>query len=145
MRPSPNSGARRFRLCRPSRRGSETLSKAPWIHRFATAQLPSSVIFSNDRGIHLVRRDRFHDHPNITVVLQAGPYRVEDKRPVQGKRDVSWKIAGSERRSDPELQGAGTRPQGSATAVSQVAEVGDGLAPLCSALHKRAYVEDLFM
>ncbi|RKT47074.1 phosphodiester glycosidase family protein [Thiocapsa rosea] len=60
------------------------ISKGRRINRFETAKLLSGVIYSDERGIHLVRRGRFQDHPSITALLQTGPYLVEDGRPVRG-------------------------------------------------------------
>jgi hypothetical protein len=54
------------------------------INRLETAKLLSGVIYSDHRGIHLVRRGRFQDHPHIAALLQAGPYLVEDGRSVRG-------------------------------------------------------------
>ncbi len=54
------------------------------INRFETAKLLSGVVYSDDRGLHLVRRSRFRDHPGITALLQTGPYLVEDGRTVRG-------------------------------------------------------------
>ncbi len=54
------------------------------INRLETAKLLSGVIYSDDRGIHLVRRGRFQDHPGITALLQGGPYLVEGARAVRG-------------------------------------------------------------
>jgi hypothetical protein len=60
------------------------ISEGRRINRFETAKLLSGVIYSDDRGIHLVRRGRFQNHPEITALLQTGPYLVEDGRTVQG-------------------------------------------------------------
>nr|WP_245732023.1 phosphodiester glycosidase family protein [Thiocapsa roseopersicina] len=60
------------------------ISKGQRINRFGTAKFPSGKIYSDERGIHLVRRGRFHDHPHITALLQTGPYLVENARPVRG-------------------------------------------------------------
>lgn len=54
------------------------------INRFETATLLSGVIYSDGRGIHLVRRAQFQDHPGITALLQSGPYLVEGGRVVRG-------------------------------------------------------------
>ena len=54
------------------------------INRLETARLLSGVIYSDDRGIHLVRRGRFQDHPGITALLQGGPYLVEGAQAVRG-------------------------------------------------------------
>ena len=54
------------------------------INRFESAKLLSGVLYSDDRGIHLVRRIRFEDHPGITALLQSGPYLVEGGRTVRG-------------------------------------------------------------
>ena len=53
-------------------------------NRFETAKLLSGVVYSDDRGIHLVRRTRFRDDPGITALLQTGPYLVEAGRTVRG-------------------------------------------------------------
>jgi hypothetical protein len=60
------------------------ISKGQRINRFETAKLLSGVIYSDDRGIHLVRRGRFQDHPHISALLQTGPYLVENASPVRG-------------------------------------------------------------
>jgi hypothetical protein len=60
------------------------ISKGQRINRFETAKLLSGVIYSDDRGIHLVRRGRFQDHTHISALLQTGPYLVEDGRTVRG-------------------------------------------------------------
>ena len=60
------------------------ISKGRRINRFETAKLLSGVIYSDERGIHLVRRGRFQDHPSITALLQTEPYLVENARPVRG-------------------------------------------------------------
>jgi hypothetical protein len=60
------------------------ISKGQRINRFETAKLLSGVIYSDERGIHLVRRGRFQDHPHISALLQTGPYLVENGRPVRG-------------------------------------------------------------
>ena len=54
------------------------------INRFETAKLLSGVVYSDGRGIHLVRRAQFRDHPGINALLQTGPYLVEGARPVRG-------------------------------------------------------------
>ncbi|WP_296808076.1 phosphodiester glycosidase family protein [Thiocapsa sp.] len=60
------------------------ISKGRRINRFETAKLLSGVIYSDDHGIHLVRRGRFQDHSSINALLQTGPYLAEDARPVRG-------------------------------------------------------------
>jgi hypothetical protein len=60
------------------------ISKGERINRFETTKLLSGVIYSDDRGIHLVRRSRFQDHRGITALLQTGPYLVENGRTVRG-------------------------------------------------------------
>lgn len=54
------------------------------INRLETAKLLSGVIFADDKGIHLVRRGAFVDHPGISALLQTGPYLVEHGAPVRG-------------------------------------------------------------
>lgn len=54
------------------------------INRFETARLLSGVVYSDERGIHLVRRAQFQEHPGITALLQSGPYLVEGGRAVRG-------------------------------------------------------------
>lgn len=54
------------------------------INRLETARLLSGVIYGDGRGIHLVRRLRFQDHPGITALLQSGPLLVEGARAVPG-------------------------------------------------------------
>lgn len=60
------------------------ISRGNRINRFETAGLLSGVVFSDERGIHLVRRTRFRDHPGIAALLQSGPYLVEGGRAVRG-------------------------------------------------------------
>jgi hypothetical protein len=56
-------------------------------NRFETAKLLSGVVYSDERGTHLVRRSRFRDHPGITALLQTGPYLVDAGRVVRGLSD----------------------------------------------------------
>lgn len=60
------------------------ISEGRRINRFETAKLLSGVMYSDSRGIHLVRRTQFQDHPGITALLQSGPYLVEGGRAVRG-------------------------------------------------------------
>ncbi|MFZ0791054.1 MAG: phosphodiester glycosidase family protein [Chromatiaceae bacterium] len=54
------------------------------INRLETAKLLSGLIYSDGRGIHLIRRARFQDHAGIGALLQSGPYLVEEGRAVRG-------------------------------------------------------------
>lgn len=54
------------------------------INRFESAKLLSGVVYSDDRGIHLLRRSKFRDHPGITALLQSGPFLVEGGLAVRG-------------------------------------------------------------
>jgi uncharacterized protein YigE (DUF2233 family) len=54
------------------------------INRLETAKLLSGVVFSDARGIHVMRRSAFEDQPDITALLQAGPYRIERSQVVPG-------------------------------------------------------------
>lgn len=54
------------------------------IHRLENSKLLSGVIYCDDKGIHLMRRAAFVDHPEITALLQAGPYLIEGGLPVRG-------------------------------------------------------------
>ena len=54
------------------------------INRLETAKLLSGLIYSDGRGIHLIRRARFRDHAGIGALLQSGPYLVEEGRAVPG-------------------------------------------------------------
>ena len=54
------------------------------IGRLETTKLLSGVVYSDDRGVHLVRRAGFRDHPDIGALLQTGPYLVERGRAVRG-------------------------------------------------------------
>lgn len=54
------------------------------INRLETAKLLSGVIYSDERGIHLLRRAHFRDRAGITALLQSGPYLVEGGRAVAG-------------------------------------------------------------
>ncbi|MEY6431040.1 phosphodiester glycosidase family protein [Thioalkalicoccus limnaeus] len=60
------------------------ISEGQRIHRFERSRLLSGVIYSDQRGIHLVRRAQFRDHPGITALLQSGPYLVEHGQAVRG-------------------------------------------------------------
>jgi hypothetical protein len=60
------------------------ISRGSRTNRFETAKLLSGVVYSDDRGIHLVRRARFQDHPGISDLLQTGPYLVESGVTVRG-------------------------------------------------------------
>lgn len=51
---------------------------------FARTKLLSGVVYSDERGTHIVRRGRFQDHAGITALLQTGPYLVEAGRSVRG-------------------------------------------------------------
>ena len=53
-------------------------------HTLETSKLLSGVIYSDQKGIHLVRRAQFKDHPGITALLQTGPYLVEAGATVRG-------------------------------------------------------------
>ena len=61
-----------------------TISEGQRINRLETAKLLSGVIYSDSRGVHLVRRTQFQDHPGITALLQSGPYLVYGQRAVRG-------------------------------------------------------------
>jgi hypothetical protein len=54
------------------------------INRLENAKLLSGVVYSDGRGIHLVRRAQFQDRPGIAALLQTGPYLVELGETVQG-------------------------------------------------------------
>jgi hypothetical protein len=54
------------------------------INYFETVNILSGVLYSDDRGIHLLRRARFQDHPGIDALVQSGPYLVENGRAVRG-------------------------------------------------------------
>ncbi|WP_295408785.1 phosphodiester glycosidase family protein [uncultured Thiocystis sp.] len=54
------------------------------INRVETTRLLSGVLYGDDRGIHLLRRARFRDHPGIDALVQSGPYLVENGRAVRG-------------------------------------------------------------
>jgi hypothetical protein len=54
------------------------------INRLETAKLLSGVLYSDARGIHLVRRSAFRDHAEIDALLQTGPYLVEGAQAVRG-------------------------------------------------------------
>ncbi len=49
-----------------------------------TSKLLSGVVFCDAKGIHIVRRAQFKDHPGITALLQTGPYLVEAGTTVRG-------------------------------------------------------------
>jgi hypothetical protein len=52
--------------------------------RLETTKLLSGVVYSDDRGVHVVRRAAFRDHPSIDALLQTGPFLVEHGRAVRG-------------------------------------------------------------
>lgn len=54
------------------------------INQFETSKLLTGVLYGDDRGIHLMRRGRFAEHPGIDALLQSGPYLVEGGRAVRG-------------------------------------------------------------
>ena len=54
------------------------------VGRFESTKLLSGVVYSDDRGVHLVRRAGFREHPGIGALLQTGPYLVEHGRAVRG-------------------------------------------------------------
>lgn len=56
--------------------------------RLETTKLLSGVVYSDDRGVHVVRRATFRDHPGIGALLQTGPYLVERGRAVRGLSDA---------------------------------------------------------
>lgn len=60
------------------------ISHGQRINRFETARLLSGVAYSDNRGIHLMRRAQFQDHPGISALLQSGPYLVEHGRALRG-------------------------------------------------------------
>ena len=60
------------------------ISQGRRVNRFETARLLSGVIYSDGRGIHLLRRGQFQDHPGIDALLQSGPYLVESARAERG-------------------------------------------------------------
>jgi hypothetical protein len=60
------------------------ISEGRRINRFETAKLLSGVVYSDDRGVHLVRRAQFRDHPGISALVQTGPYLVEGGQSVRG-------------------------------------------------------------
>ena len=66
------------------RPAGQVTSEGRRINRFETAKLLSGVVYSDGRGIHLVRRAQFQDHPGISALLQTGPCLVEGGQVVQG-------------------------------------------------------------
>jgi len=54
------------------------------INRLETAKLLSGLIYSDEGGIHLIRRARFQIHAGIGALLQGGPYLVEEGQSVRG-------------------------------------------------------------
>lgn len=60
------------------------ISQGHRINTFETTRLLSGVIYGNARGIHLLRRAQFQDHPGISALVQSGPYLVEAGRAVRG-------------------------------------------------------------
>lgn len=63
------------------------ISQGHRVNRFENAKLLSGVVYSDGRGIHLMRRSRFREQPGITALLQTGPYLVEAGRAVRGLSD----------------------------------------------------------
>ena len=47
----------------------------------------TGVLFSDERGIHLTRRDHFRESVGIHALLQTGPYLVEHARRISGLDD----------------------------------------------------------
>ncbi len=54
------------------------------VNRFESSRLLSGVVYSDHRGIHIVRRAAFRDHPQIAALLQTGPYLVEHSQAIRG-------------------------------------------------------------
>ncbi len=54
------------------------------INRFSSTRLLSGVVYSDHKGIHIVRRSAFRDHPKINALLQSGPYLVENAQGIRG-------------------------------------------------------------
>jgi hypothetical protein len=60
------------------------ISEGKRVGSLETSKLLSGVIYSDDKGLHLVRKADFRDHPGITALLQSGPYLVEAGAGVRG-------------------------------------------------------------
>lgn len=54
------------------------------INRFASTRLLSGVVYSDHKGIHIVRRSAFRDHSKINALIQTGPYLVENANAIRG-------------------------------------------------------------
>ncbi|EGV18861.1 phosphodiester glycosidase family protein [Thiocapsa marina] len=99
------------------------ISKGRRINRFETAKLLSGLVYSDDRGIHLVRRSRFQDHPGIAALLQTGPYLVENGRTVRG-----LSTSDPRRRTFIATDWRGNWVIGATTSSLTLAELGESLA-----------------
>lgn len=99
------------------------ISKGQRIHHFETAKILSGLIYSDDRGIHLVRRGRFQDHPQIRALLQTGPFLVEHGRPVRG-----LSASDPRRRTFIATDWRGHWVIGATASSLTLAELGEGLA-----------------
>ncbi len=60
------------------------ISEGKRIHRFEKANLLAGVLYCDADGIYLIRRSAFKDHPNITALIQSGPYLVENGKSTRG-------------------------------------------------------------
>lgn len=54
------------------------------VHDFERAKLLSGILYADHRGIHLERSSRFKEHDAIHSAIQAGPFLVDDGKPVSG-------------------------------------------------------------
>jgi hypothetical protein len=59
------------------------------INHLEQAKLLSGVLYSDARGIHLVRRARFQEPTGVTALLQTGPYLVEHGQRVRGLAEIN--------------------------------------------------------
>ncbi|MEM1296234.1 MAG: phosphodiester glycosidase family protein [Verrucomicrobiota bacterium] len=53
-------------------------------NRISSSKLLSGVVYSDHKGIHIVRRSAFRDHSKINALLQSGPYLVEHANAIRG-------------------------------------------------------------
>ena len=99
------------------------ISEGRRINRFETAKLLSGVVYSDDRGVHLVRRAQFRDHPGISALVQTGAYLVEGGQSVRGLSATD-----SRRRTFIATDGRGHWVLGAAVSPLTLAELAECLA-----------------
>jgi hypothetical protein len=93
------------------------------INRFETTRLLGGVLYGDARGIHLLRRAHFQDHPGIDALVQSGPYLVENGRAVRG-----LSASDASKRSFVATDGQGQWLLGATLTPLTLAELADGLS-----------------